>query len=117
MRRRLAGSLEPPEIVLLWNFCGDRNAILGLCRERQLNSVWWEDGFFPHYETLHFDPVGFCWESSLPGMAFVQCTPRQRRRARAARRKWLANRNRGIVRGVSKTVRPLAAADSWRYGK
>jgi hypothetical protein len=76
--------------MLIWNFCDIRGAILGLCQEYGINVVWWEDGFFPHYETLHFDPLGFCWESSLSRMIFRQCSDRQKQKAHQAREIWLA---------------------------
>lgn len=90
LAKHLAEGAEPPEILFLHNFSPDRKAFIALCRERGINFAHWEDGFFPHYETQHLDPVGFCWESSLPGMAFRGCSDRQRIRARAAREAWLA---------------------------
>jgi hypothetical protein len=39
---------------------------------------------------MHADPLGFCWESSLPRMVFRSCTDRQRLRAREIREAWLA---------------------------
>jgi hypothetical protein len=90
LAKHLAADAEWPEMLLLHNFSPDRKAFIALCRERGINFAHWEDGFFPHYETQHLDPLGFCWESSLPGMVFRGCSDRQRERARAARDAWLA---------------------------
>jgi len=90
MRRYLSQMKERPDIMLLWGFCTERAGVVGLCREHGINVAIWEDGFFPHYDTIHFDPLGFCWESSLPRMIFRGCSGRQRERARQARAAWLA---------------------------
>jgi hypothetical protein len=98
MRRFLGGMQERPDILLLWGFVTERSALTGLCREHGLDSATWEDGFFPHYGTIHVDPLGFCWESSLTRMVFRRCSPQQREVAREARANWL-----------EKPVKPLPA--------
>ncbi len=80
---------EHPEYMLKWNFDSDRAAMVRICRERGINVAFGEDGFFPHYSTVHIDPLGFCWESSLARMVFRGANDRQRIRARALRRQWL----------------------------
>ncbi len=79
-----------PEIMLLANFPRGRLGIVSLCREFGINVVHGEDGFFPHYETMHADPLGFCWESSLPRMIFRCCSDAARKRAGLARQHALA---------------------------
>src|ERR1700732_4505365 len=101
-RKNLAEVLERPEIILIWSFCAHRAAILSLCREYGVNVVWWEDGFLPHYYTLHFDPLGFCWESSLPRMIFRKCTDEQRERANFARRMWQIKPNKELPSSITK---------------
>ncbi len=89
LRKRLALVKAHPEIMLMCNFVMDRSAITGICREEGINVVWCEGGFFPHYETMHVDPLGFCWESSLPRLVFIRCGDDQRRKAQQARTHWL----------------------------
>jgi capsule polysaccharide modification protein KpsS len=78
-----------PAIVLFGGFVAARAGILSLCQTLEIDTVHSEDGFFPHYTTLHVDPVGFCWESSLTRLQFRKCSEHQRQMARAARTAWL----------------------------
>ena len=87
--RGLLAGPEQPEIMLKWCFDSDRAAMVSLCREHGINVAFSEDGFFPHYSTLHVDPLGFCWESSITRTAFRGAADRQRTRAQAARTEWL----------------------------
>lgn len=89
LEERLAAAPERPEIFLLGNFMPNREALEEVCRRHEINFAHWEDGFFPHYETQHLDPVGFCWESSLCQTVFREVSDRQRARARSARASWL----------------------------
>lgn len=84
---------EKPEIMLKWCFDSDRAGMVYLCREHGINVAFGEDGFFPHYSTMHVDPLGFCWESSLSRMMFRGVlSEKHRARAQAARTAWLAKR-------------------------
>lgn len=78
-----------PELWIEGNFTGARHGIKSMCDQWGINRISSEDGFFPHYSTLHADPLGFCWESSLCKMVFRQCADHQRQAARDARREWL----------------------------
>jgi ADP-heptose:LPS heptosyltransferase len=78
-----------PEMMLMQSFEVERSAIVSICRELGINVVHGEDGFFPHYSTGHADPIGFCWESSLPGLTFRKCNDLQRKHAKALRKNWL----------------------------
>ncbi|MEP6668619.1 MAG: hypothetical protein ABJF10_05670 [Chthoniobacter sp.] len=102
MRKYLSRMKERPDIMLLWGFCTERTGMVGLCREYGIDVATWEDGFFPHYDTIHFDPLGFCWESSLPRMMFRGCSGLQRERARQSREAWLAK----PVKALPAAVRP-----------
>jgi len=99
---KLASRPEQPDLMMFWCFCRNRAGIMSQCRERGINFVFWEDGFFPHYKTLHFDPLGFCWESSLTRMIFRGVSERQRARARAAREAWMKKPRRPLPDGVKK---------------
>jgi len=89
LRERLVACEDVPEIFMMGNFVQERAGILSLCREYGINTVHGEDGFFPHYRNAHCDPLGFCWESSLPRIVFRDCTDAQHRAAVAARAKWV----------------------------
>jgi hypothetical protein len=93
---------ERPQIMLMGNFILDRAAIVGLCRAENINVTHCEDGFFPHYQTMHADPLGFCWESSLPRMIFRVCRDGPRTSAQQARRQWLAVPRGALPPGVKK---------------
>ena len=98
---KLLTTRELPEMMIMGNFIVDRFCILSICRELGINAVHSEDGFFPHYETMHADPIGFCWESSLTRMLYRGCTERQRSAARAARQRWLTYRDEELPACVS----------------
>ncbi|MEI9895688.1 MAG: hypothetical protein WDN28_17820 [Chthoniobacter sp.] len=100
LRRYLSQMKERPDIMLFWGFCTERTGLVGLCREYGINVAIWEDGFFPHYGTLHIDPLGFCWESSLARMVFRGCSAHQRERARRAREAWLAAPPKALPAGI-----------------
>lgn len=99
---KMARSKVLPELMIMGNFIVERAAIVSLCRELGINVVHSEDGFFPHYSTMHADPLGFCWESSLPRLVFRQCTGRQRMRAQATRREWLSFAPKALPHAVRK---------------
>ncbi len=80
---------ERPELMFMGNFIVDRAGVVALCREHGINVIHCEDGFFPHYGNAHGDPLGFCWESSLPQLTFRSLTDEQRAKASAARTGWL----------------------------
>lgn len=95
-REKLAACEHVPEIIFMGNFIMERAGILSVCREYGINTVHCEDGFFPHYSTLHLDPLGFCWESSLPTLTFRECSAKQRQRASVAREEWLNFRSQPL---------------------
>jgi hypothetical protein len=98
--QKLASKPEQPDIMMFWSFCRNRAGMMSQCRERGINMGFWEDGFFPHYKTLHFDPLGFCWESSLTRMVFRGVSERQRARATRAREDWLKKPAQPLPAGV-----------------
>lgn len=101
-RERLNAIKERPDILLIWCFCEERAGLVSLCRENGINVAFWEDGFFPHYDSVHFDPLGFCWESSLPRMVFRECTDRQRACAQEARAAWWEKPRGSLPAGIKK---------------
>ena len=59
-----------PDLLIMGNFVVDRHVFKHKALRAGIDVIHGEDGFIPHYNTLHVDPVGFCWESSLPQMKF-----------------------------------------------
>jgi hypothetical protein len=90
-----------PELVIMNNFIVERAGIAAVCREVGIDVVHTEDGFLPHYGHVHLDPLGFCWESSLPRMPFVRCTDRHRTAARLARERLVPPVNDDLPDGVT----------------
>jgi len=72
-----------PELMMMGNFIAERVGIKSLCRRLDIDMIHGEDGFIPHYATLHVDPLGFCWESSLSRMVFTGISDSQRTTAMA----------------------------------
>lgn len=85
-----------PDLLIVGNFPPARQALARICGQQGIDRIHSEDGFFPHYTTLHLDPLGFCWESSLPRLGFVSCPDSMRRRARTFRRAWTDFRPRPL---------------------
>lgn len=80
-----------PELIIMGNFIRERYPILTLCRELGINTVHGEDGFFPHYQSCHADPLGFSWESSLCQMTFRGTNGFHKINAANSREKWILN--------------------------
>jgi hypothetical protein len=59
-RNLLNANPKKPELMIMDNFIVERAGVLALCRANSMNCVTAEDGFFPHYDTMHADPLGFC---------------------------------------------------------
>lgn len=86
---KLEGSTDTnPEVMILGNFTVERQSILTRCRQRGIDTVYGEDGWFPHGQTCHADPLGFCWESSLTRMVFQELSVLQREQALGCRAWW-----------------------------
>lgn len=88
---------EAPEVMILGNFTVERHSILQRCRQLGIDTVYGEDGWFPHSHTCHADPLGFCWESSLTRMVFERLTDLQRRQALACRKSWIKSHKQKLL--------------------
>jgi len=88
-REQLSTCAAWPELMIMGNFVVERAGILSICRELGVNTIHSEDGFFPHYSTMHADPIGFCWESSLAQLTFRSCSGVERDIAASHRSAWL----------------------------
>lgn len=67
-----------PELLIMGNFVPNRHEIKAHAIDREIDVVHGENGWFPHRHTLHADPLGFCWESSLTQMKFTKLSDEQR---------------------------------------
>jgi hypothetical protein len=85
-----------PDLMIAGNFICDRHEIQNLCRDHDIDIIYSEDGFFPHYQTLHADPLGFAWESSLCRTKFRHLSDHQRSVSQAKRSIWLDFRKTGF---------------------
>ncbi len=81
-----------PELMIMGNFVADRAGILSRCRRLGIDTVHGEDGFFPHYETMHADPLGFAWESSLARTDFIGVSESSKTKAAHFRSQYLQAR-------------------------
>jgi hypothetical protein len=53
--------------TVMMNNCSDwEPQMRTYCGKHNLPIITYEDGFIPHYNGLHFDRKGFCWDSSFP---------------------------------------------------
>ena len=53
--------------TVMMNNCSDwEPKMRTFCKKKEIPIITYEDGFIPHYTSLHFDRRGFCWESSFP---------------------------------------------------
>ncbi len=100
--QKLANTRRHPSILAMWNFVVERAAIQSICREVGINIVHLEDGWFPHYGSAHADPMGFCWESSIPRLVFRELNDILRKRAHETRRKWLQFKGRELPSNLKK---------------
>lgn len=91
-----------PSLMIMGNFIRDRHSIRSICRQLSIDCISSEDGFFPHYSTLHVDPLGFSWESSLPRMVFRSISPKVRRKAQTNRKRWMRFARQELPGGVCK---------------
>jgi len=76
---KLIASGKLPTLLFLGNFVVDRHVIKSKALRAGIDVIHGEDGFMPHYSTLHVDPIGFCGESSLTRMIFTGSVPGEAR--------------------------------------
>lgn len=62
---------ETPELVVIWGFCDFIDKIKVWCKQNNILLTHGELGWFPHYESFHLDPEGFCWESMLAKQTYL----------------------------------------------
>lgn len=60
-----------PELVVTWGFVPFKSLLYDWCREHNIRVAHGELGWFPHYDSFHLDPDGFCWDSILTRQKFI----------------------------------------------
>lgn len=99
----LAGLMRkngPVDLLLIGNLMDDSQRLAEFCEKRDIDRVYGEFGWFPHYRTVHADPVGYAWQSSLCRMEFCGLAPRQRFRATRFRERSLSRPAERLPDGV-----------------
>lgn len=78
---RLSETAAPVELLLIGNLLDGSDDLAQYCEQHEIDRVYGEYGWFPHYATEHADPSGYAWESSLCATPFTRLTAGQRARA------------------------------------
>jgi ADP-heptose:LPS heptosyltransferase len=97
---QLAKANGPADLVLVGNFLDGSKELVEYCEKQGIDRVYGEFGWFPHYKTVHADPMGYAWESSLCGMKFSGLTLKQRAQVTKFRREFLSKTGGGLPEGV-----------------
>jgi ADP-heptose:LPS heptosyltransferase len=97
---KLLQSKGPVDLMLIGNLMDDSKQLAERCERHGIDRVYGEFGWFPHYRTVHADPVGYAWESSLCHTKFSMVTPRQRLKAAQFRERYLPPRSVPLPDGV-----------------
>jgi ADP-heptose:LPS heptosyltransferase len=97
---KLFETKAPVELLLVGNLLDGSNELAQYCDEHEVDRVYGEYGWFPHYSTEHADPSGYAWESSLCSMSFSRVTANQRARARELRERVFSRPSEPLPEGV-----------------
>jgi ADP-heptose:LPS heptosyltransferase len=98
--RRLIENGGLPDLLLVGNLLDDRKELDDFCEEQDVDRVYGEFGWFPHYKTVHADPRGYAWDSSLCSMPFSGLSLRQRTETARLRKEFLARPPERLAEGV-----------------
>lgn len=98
----LARKNGPPELLIIGNLLESSTQLADFCSENDVDRVYGEFGWFPHYTTIHADPLGYAWNSSLCRARFPGLTANQRARVTAFRSDYLSTSNGPLPEGVHK---------------
>jgi Capsule polysaccharide biosynthesis protein len=100
--KELARKNGPPELLIVGNLLESSPQLADFCSENGVDRVYGEFGWFPHYTTVHADPLGYAWESSLCRTKFRGLTANQRATVTAFREDYLSTSNSALPQGVHK---------------
>lgn len=67
-----------PKLLVMGNFAPRVKEFEETCGDLGINRVYGENGFLPSQRSFHADPLGFCWQSSLPQMKYRPPTDGER---------------------------------------
>ena len=96
----LINSKGPPELLVVGNLLDGSPDLAEFCRKNEIDRVYGEFGWFPHYRTVHADPTGYAWESSLCQLKFSRLTSRQREKTSRFRKELLSRPVGRLPEGV-----------------
>lgn len=68
----------PVELLIVGNLLDNTDELNEFCEKNNVDRVFGEFGWFPHYATEHADPEGYAWNSSLRRLTFSRLTQTQR---------------------------------------
>jgi hypothetical protein len=88
------------DLLLVGNLLDGTQELAEFCEKRQIDRVYGEYGWFPHYSTEHADPLGYAWESSLCSTKFSRVTFTQRARASKFLKRFLSRPCQSLPEGV-----------------
>jgi hypothetical protein len=91
-----------PELLIVGNLLESSQELANFCSENGLDRVYGEFGWFPHYTTVHADPVGYAWDSSLCRTKFRSLTPKQRATVTAFRKEHWSTPQNPLPEGIRK---------------
>jgi Capsule polysaccharide biosynthesis protein len=91
-----------PDLLIIGNLLESSTELAEFCSEHGVDRVYGEFGWFPHYTTVHADPVGYAWESSLCQTKFSGITDKQRFSMSAFRNEYLSAPSGTLPKGVFK---------------
>jgi ADP-heptose:LPS heptosyltransferase len=92
----------PVALLLVGNLVDNADQLTAFCENHNVDRVFGEYGWFPHYSTEHADPAGYAWNSSLCQMSFLRLTQSQRLRVLKARRQILSRPRGRLPESVRK---------------
>lgn len=89
-----------PELLVVGNLYEGSKEIATFCCDNGIDRVYGEFGWFPHYTTVHADPIGYAWNSSLCRMKFRALAPEQAAAVAALRSRFLSQPSLPLPQGV-----------------
>jgi hypothetical protein len=91
-----------PDLLVIGNLLESSKELAEFCSEKGVDRVYGEFGWFPHFTTVHADPVGYAWDSSLCQIKFHGITEKQRAKASAFRNAHLSTPTNLLPESVKK---------------
>lgn len=93
---QFTASGQVPEYAVTWGFIPFKHAMDQWAAKHGVKVSHGELGWFPHYDTFHLDPEGFCWSSSIPRTPFVNDPSKTYEYAKAMRTALRSDKHRPL---------------------